>query len=564
MPGSERPEALGRLSLPVTAGYSHATALLRGIHRSPATQAPTAEAKEKLVNDRPSPGQYPDPGYDGLSTTTFAGDVSYGSFETQGQGYDYTAYGSHDTGAYDATAWAAATPQESYLTTIPPQSAPQDATGQWSTDYQGSSFGYDPSAEQTGHWSVPGMGMGTTGTETGAYDATAWNSVPQESVPSHEDLGRQFQPEAGYDYPAYEQQAASYEATTTFEAPTAPYEAPSYEATAVFEAPSFEAPAFDAAPYEATATFEAVADDEFGIDVTPDGLADAPAPAPQQDVHAAETMTMSAAAIAAESASLPRSARRAAGKGGGSSRRRTPAKRSALLTVAVPSVCVMGVAGVAAASVSGLTGGSKSGEDTTTMAAPDPASVKPVAANNKLDTQLTALSADAGDFADRASRTQERIDLRERQELEKKKREAEAAAKEAARPKFALPVAQHGLSAGYGQSGVNWMSLHTGIDFPVAYGTPVMAATDGTVRTQWNSAYGNMVILTAPDGTETWYCHLSSAKIRSGKVKAGDVIAYSGNSGNSTGPHLHFEVRPGGGSPIDPSSWLRAHGLNPN
>ena len=77
-------------------------------------------------------------------------------------------------------------------------------------------------------------------------------------------------------------------------------------------------------------------------------------------------------------------------------------------------------------------------------------------------------------------------------------------------------MTQHGLSAYFGQAGVNWMSVHTGIDFPVSYGTPVMAATDGTVRTQWNSAYGNMAIVTAPDGTETWYCHLSSTKIRSG------------------------------------------------
>lgn len=251
-------------------------------------------------------------------------------------------------------------------------------------------------------------------------------------------------------------------------------------------------------------------------------------------------------------------------KAGASSRRRTPAKRSALLTVAVPSACVMGVAGVAAASVGGLTNAEKPSGETTTLAAPDPASIKPVAANSKLDTQLTALSADAGDFADRASRTQERIDLRLRQDEEKKKKEAEEAAKEAARPKFALPVARHGLSAGFGQAGVNWMSVHTGIDFPVGYGTSVMAATDGTVRSQFNSAYGNMVILTAPDGTETWYCHLSSAKIRSGKVKAGDVIAYSGDTGNSTGPHLHFEVRPGGGAPIDPQAWLRSHDLNPN
>jgi murein DD-endopeptidase MepM/ murein hydrolase activator NlpD len=87
--------------------------------------------------------------------------------------------------------------------------------------------------------------------------------------------------------------------------------------------------------------------------------------------------------------------------------------------------------------------------------------------------------------------------------------------------------------------------------------------TGGTVTTKWNSYYGNMLILTAPDGTQTWYCHLSAYKVRSGSVKAGDVIAYSGDTGNSTGPHLHFEVHPNGGAAIDPLPWLLAHGLDP-
>lgn len=493
------------------------------------------------MNDRPSPGQYPDPGYDGLATTTFAGDSTYVSYETQGQGVNYAAYGSYETGAYDTTAW---TSQDAYLTTIPSQGMPADSTGQWdasawntqntqNTDYSGyteyqqpASFGYDTSAEQTGHWAMPGYG-----TETGAYDATAWNTVTET----------QPQAQTQYEYqPAQQQQEYTYEAA----APAADY---AYEVHIPAQDAVGESDAYGDT-YSETSVFE----------VLPEEVTDTP------EVHDLPTQAMPVT-----SPSVPRAARRTAAKGnakagGGSSRRRTPAKRSALLTVAVPSACVMGVAGVAAASVGGLTGTEKPAEDTTTMAAPDPASVKPVAANTKLDTQLAALSADAGDFADRASRTQERIDLRQRQEDEKKKKAEEAAAKEAARPKFAIPVEQHGLSASFGQAGGMWMSVHTGIDFPVAYGTPVMAATDGTVRTQYNSAYGNMAIVTAPDGTETWYCHLSSTKIRGGKVKAGDVIAYSGNSGNSTGPHLHFEVRPGGGSAIDPLPWLRSHGLDPN
>lgn len=545
-------EARRRLSLPVTAGYSHATALLRGTPRSPATQAPDAEAKEKLVNDRPSPGQYPDPGYDGLATTTFAGDSTYVSYETQGQGVNYAAYGSYETGAYDTTAW---TSQDPYLSSIPAQGVPADSTGSaWGTpsapsaDYSGyteyqqpqASFGYDTSAEHTGHWAMPGYGT-VTGTETGAYDATAWNTVPETQA--------QPQPETGYTY------GYGYE-----------YQQPAQQEQEYAQ----QEYTYETAAYSETAVFEHVTDE------TPEAVESAGAPEDAEVTEAPEVYEVhDLPTQAVPVTSVPRAARRTAAKGegktgartgakaGGSSRRRTPAKRSALLTVAVPSACVMGVAGVAAASVGGLTGTDKPAEDTTTMAAPDPASVKPVAANTKLDTQLAALSADAGDFADRASRTQERIDLRLRQDEEKKKKAEEAAAKEAARPKFAIPVGQHGLSASFGQAGGMWMSVHTGIDFPVSYGTPVMAATDGTVRTQWNSAYGNMAIVTSPDGTETWYCHLSSTKIRSGKVKAGDVIAYSGNSGNSTGPHLHFEVRPGGGSAIDPLPWLRSHGLDP-
>ncbi|MDX3852225.1 M23 family metallopeptidase [Streptomyces sp. AK02-01A] len=407
---------------------------------------------------------------------------------------------------------------------------------------QSAPFAYEPTAQ----WMAPTF-------DTGAYDATAWNTAgtvrtgPQDTVLVEAVVPEQYHPETPYEadsqygadnqYTPHEQHepARQYDAAGQY-APEGQYE--------------------QDGPYDTDAEHGAQ-EQESGDG--PDAEADRESGPGPDPVHMAATMTAPAINV------TPQPVRRAGGSGnGGRGRRRTPAKRSALLTVAVPSACVMGVAGIAAASVGGLAGGEEQDDTTTTASAADPGSVKPVAANNKLDTQLAALSADARDFGDRASRTQERIDLKARQEAEKKRRADEAARKEALRPKFALPVAQHGLSAFYGQAGVNWMSVHTGIDFPVSYGTPVMAATDGTVRTQWNSAYGNMAIVTSPDGTETWYCHLSSTKIRSGTVKAGEVIAYSGNSGNSTGPHLHFEVRPGGGSAIDPLPWLRSHGLNPS
>lgn len=100
----------------------------------------------------------------------------------------------------------------------------------------------------------------------------------------------------------------------------------------------------------------------------------------------------------------------------------------------------MGVAGIAAGSV-GVFG--DDGSDATASAA-NVHPVQPAAANNQLDSQLQSLSAGADDFADRASRTQERIDLEAQKEAEQRKAAEEAARKERLRPKFLLPVAQRG------------------------------------------------------------------------------------------------------------------------
>ncbi|MEU7700424.1 peptidoglycan DD-metalloendopeptidase family protein [Streptomyces sp. NPDC039028] len=456
------------------------------------------------------------------TTGTYA--TSTGAYETTTGPYD-TATAQHGTapaydatGQWDASAWTEAQHTGQYET-VHAAYAAQGAEGASPTEFGGGYESYDA----TGQWAAPAFA-----TDTGAYDATAWNTASPEAEPV---VPHQYTP--GPEHTA--EFAFAY--------------VPDAEAGTAAE-PDEADPVHDRVDAGDHEDHEEPADDH-------EGRAHEDADPGYDDQPAVEVRT--------DAPPAGRPVRRSP-SGGSRGRRRTPAKRSALLTVAVPSACVMGVAGIAAASVGGLTGAGAENakkEDTTALAAADPASVKQVAANNALDTQLAALSADARSFGDRASRTQERIDLKARQAADKKKREEEAARKEALRPKFALPVQLHRLSARFGQSGVNWMSVHTGIDFPVQTGTPVMAATDGTVRTQINSAYGNMVIVTAPDGTETWYCHLSSAKIRYGQVKAGDVIAYSGDTGNSTGPHLHFEVRPGGGYAIDPLAWLRTHGLDP-
>ena len=99
--------------------------------------------------------------------------------------------------------------------------------------------------------------------------------------------------------------------------------------------------------------------------------------------------------------------------------------------------------------------------------------------------------------------------------------------------------------------------LHSGIDIGVDYGTPVHAADGGVVvEAGWISGYGYAVVIDHGNGTSTLYGHNESLAVSSGQsVSQGQVIAYAGSTGNSTGPHVHFEVRVGG-EPVDPNSYL--------
>ncbi|MFE9972649.1 peptidoglycan DD-metalloendopeptidase family protein [Streptomyces hirsutus] len=605
MPVSCARETCRRLSRPHTAGYSRRTALA----------APVVEAKEKLVNDRhpsgtmaPAPAsdassahyasygtpeaQYGDftmyGGYDangfaltvpetgGHATTAFSADPLFA--DLPGNGHDQGAYATgnttgtwstaghdtahydayaaaqqqvgYDTGGYDATAW---TTGQQQAPEVPHQAAAPDASGQWDSGTWLRPDQAQNAADPAQQWY-----WGTQTFDTGAYDAAQWNSDGSAVAPV---------PDAYAD--PYEHQAVPFDqqATATFEQHPAPSLDPQAPDSSTFDsqASAQESGDSDRDSYEQETYGQEAHGQESHEPGSYEDVHDDPYRPPQDASGDTGELPAMTTLLDEQEESVPVSvpSPRAASRGGSRSRRRSPAKRSALLTVAVPSACVMGVAGIAAASVGDLT--EESGGQETTKAAADTQPVQPAVANNQLDAQLESLSAGAGDFADRASRTQERIDLKAQQVADRKAAAEEAARQERLRPKFAIPVAQHGLSAYYGQSGINWMSMHTGIDFPVSYGATVMAATDGTVRTQYNSAYGNMAIVTAMDGTETWYCHLSSYQVPSGTtVKAGQPIAFSGNSGNSTGPHLHFEVRPAGGSAIDPLAWFRSHGLEPS
>ncbi|WP_420716976.1 M23 family metallopeptidase [Streptomyces sp. H27-H5] len=145
---------------------------------------------------------------------------------------------------------------------------------------------------------------------------------------------------------------------------------------------------------------------------------------------------------------------------------------------------------------------------------------------------------------------------------------AEAAKAEAERPAqasgdFVLPTSAYTLTSHYGDSGSMWSSgHHTGLDFAAPTGTPVKAVGSGKITSAgYSGAYGYRIVLQLDDGTEIWYCHLSSMSVTSGSVGAGDTIGRVGATGNVTGAHLHLEVRQGG-STMDPLAWLNSKGLN--
>ena len=138
---------------------------------------------------------------------------------------------------------------------------------------------------------------------------------------------------------------------------------------------------------------------------------------------------------------------------------------------------------------------------------------------------------------------------------------AEAAA-EAARPKAVLPVQGARLTS---QFGARWGKLHAGIDLAAPMLTPEYAAMDGVVLEAGPaSGYGLVVYIQHENGDVTVYGHMDSILVGAGQVvRAGDTIALLGNRGQSTGPHLHFEVHVGGldGQKIDPLPWLRDRGV---
>ncbi|MFD5721235.1 M23 family metallopeptidase [Streptomyces sp. NPDC127036] len=231
------------------------------------------------------------------------------------------------------------------------------------------------------------------------------------------------------------------------------------------------------------------------------------------------------------------------------------------------------VVGVAALTATGVLG---------TLAAPAFAA-EPSAEQTGLTQAITIGDSVAEQIDEQADAQQHAADVaaaREKAEQAARKKAAEQAAKaretkeraaRAAERKrlntFVLPIAGSYVSTGYKTGGSLWSSgSHTGVDFHAASGTSVHSVGAGTVVTAgWGGAYGNQVVIKMHDGTYTMYGHLSSIGVSVGQtVTPGQQIAISGSTGNTTGPHLHFEARTTAeyGSDMDPVAYLRSHGVN--
>ncbi|WP_245601626.1 M23 family metallopeptidase [Hamadaea tsunoensis] len=194
-------------------------------------------------------------------------------------------------------------------------------------------------------------------------------------------------------------------------------------------------------------------------------------------------------------------------------------------------------------------------------------------------SSAAALTAEARDAAaaraDRSQRqaasTQASADAKTAADAAAAKKAADAAAakkaadaKKAAAAKatgWTIPIPGAQVTSCYGQ---RWGVLHAGIDFAAAENTPEHAASAGTVvAAGWvYSGYGISVLVDHGNGLFTHYAHMNKTVVHAGqKVAAGQILGYEGSTGDSTGPHLHFEVWKGMWGQIDPAPFLAAKGI---
>ena len=152
---------------------------------------------------------------------------------------------------------------------------------------------------------------------------------------------------------------------------------------------------------------------------------------------------------------------------------------------------------------------------------------------------------------------QKKEEQKQKEEQEAKKKEEETAIANINGIKIATKPISGTITSRYGVSSSIRKSTHTGLDISATTGTPIKAVAGGTVTcASYTGSYGNLVKIDHGNGVETWYGHTSKMYVKVGqKISSGDVIAAVGSTGNSTGPHLHFEIRVNGVA-YNPQNYL--------
>jgi murein DD-endopeptidase MepM/ murein hydrolase activator NlpD len=250
-----------------------------------------------------------------------------------------------------------------------------------------------------------------------------------------------------------------------------------------------------------------------------------------------------------------------------------PARRSPLLRVLPSAPILLGVTALAVSA-----GGAVSASDTDlagqvtggngSVAA---AGTMGIAQASPIAGRDAVVSRDSRRDAQADAANQELIEAAEAQAKEQHEalqafaQQAEKQAAKIRENQWVLPLESYRISATFGASSYLWSSVHTGLDMSAPSGTPIRAIANGTItETGYDGSYGNKTVVTLEDGTEIWYCHQSTMNVSVGQtVEPGQAIGAVGSTGNSTGPHLHLEVRPGGGDPVSPISTLAVHGVAP-
>jgi len=256
----------------------------------------------------------------------------------------------------------------------------------------------------------------------------------------------------------------------------------------------------------------------------------------------------------------------------GASRRQATARRQAtskpsrvIAGLALPTaatVALMFCAAGAAVATSSKTQSGVFTQNAAVMTSPQPASAEPAANSARYLGEIeqaqavaTASHLEAAEHSLAVVRATEVARGLEREKL------ADVAKRAALVHSWRLPITNPVETSGFGY---RWGRLHAGEDFAVSIGTPLASMSTGTVAFAGpESGFGILVEVRYWDGTVSYYGHMSQVSVTVGEaVDPGQTVGLSGNTGQSTGPHLHLEIHPNGGEAVDPLPWLALHHIS--